>query len=127
MNAVSVRSNDERLVLALLHQNEGLSQMEIGNRTGLSVQTVSVIVRSLEKEGLVMKGESVKGRMDPPAIPLSLTPEGAYSVGISLGHCHTDAVIIDVVGQVKFYPHFHRPKRTNRPTNPYCSQWYGRP
>lgn len=103
MNAVSVRSYNERLVLSLLLQNKGLSRMEIGNRTGLSAQTVSVIVRSLEQEGLVIKGEAVKGRMGPPTIPLSLNPEGAYSVGISLGHRHTDVVMIDFVGQAKFY------------------------
>lgn len=103
MNAVSVRSYNERLVLSLLLQNKGLSRMEIGNRTGLSAQTVSVIVRSLEQEGLVIKGQAVKGRMGPPTTPLSLNPEGAYSVGISLGHRHTDVVMIDFVGQVKFY------------------------
>ncbi|MEO1659185.1 MAG: ROK family transcriptional regulator [Pseudomonadota bacterium] len=102
LNAVSVRSYNERLVLSLLLQNKGLSRMEIGNRTGLSAQTVSVIVRSLEQEGLVAKGEAVRGRMGPPTIPLSLNPEGAFSVGISLGHRHTDVVMIDFVGEVKF-------------------------
>jgi len=116
MNAVSVRSYNERLVLSLLLQNNGLSRMEIGNRTGLSAQTVSVIVRSLEQEGLVIKGEAVKGRMGPPTIPLSLNPEGAYSVGISLGHRHTDVVMIDFVGQVKFYTSLPLPDETD-PTN----------
>lgn len=116
MNAVSVRSYNERLVLSLLLQNKGLSRMEIGNRTGLSAQTVSVIVRSLEQEGLVIKGEAVKGRMGPPTIPLSLNPEGAYSVGISLGHRHTDVVMIDFVGQVKFYTSLPLPEESD-PTN----------
>lgn len=116
MNAVSVRSYNERLVLSLLLQNKGLSRMEIGNRTGLSAQTVSVIVRSLEQEGLVIKGEAVKGRMGPPTIPLSLNPEGAYSVGISLGHRHTDVVMIDFVGQVKFYTSLPLPDDSD-PTN----------
>ncbi|WP_340243496.1 ROK family transcriptional regulator [Roseobacter sp. HKCCA2468] len=110
MNAVSVRSYNERLVLSLLLQNQGLSRMEIGNRTGLSAQTVSVIVRSLEQEGLVTKGEAVKGRMGPPTIPLSLNPEGAYSVGISLGHRHTDVVMIDFIGQPKFYTSLPLPR-----------------
>lgn len=116
MNAVSVRSYNERLVLSLLLQDKGLSRMEIGNRTGLSAQTVSVIVRSLEQEGLVSRGEAVKGRMGPPTIPLSLNPEGAYSVGISLGHRHTDVVLIDFVGQVKFYTSLPLP-RDERPSN----------
>lgn len=116
MNAVSVRSYNERLVLSLLLQNKGLSRMDIGNRTGLSAQTVSVIVRSLEQEGLVSRGEAVKGRMGPPTIPLSLNPEGAYSVGISLGHKHTDVVLIDFVGQVKFYTSLPLPS-DETPTN----------
>lgn len=116
MNAVSVRSYNERLVLSLLLQNKGLSRMEIGNRTGLSAQTVSVIVRSLEQEGLVVKGEAVKGRMGPPTVPLSLNPEGAYSVGISLGHRHTDVVMIDFVGQVKYYTSLPLPDEIE-PTN----------
>ncbi len=113
MNAVSVRSYNERLVLSLLLQNKGLSRMEIGNRTGLSAQTVSVIVRSLEQEGLVAKGEAVKGRMGPPTIPLSLNPEGAYSVGISLGHRFTDVVMIDFVGQVKFHTSLPLPEEAD--------------
>lgn len=103
MNAVSIRSYNERLVLSLLLQNEGLSRMEIGKRTGLSAQTVSVLVRSMEQEGLVSKGEAQKGRIGPPTIPLALNPIGAYSVGISIGHLKTDIVLIDFVGKVRFH------------------------
>ncbi|MER9370240.1 replication/maintenance protein RepL, partial [Mesorhizobium sp. M0518] len=81
LNALSVRSYNERLVLSLLLQNEGISRMEIGEKTGLSAQTASVIVRSLEQEGLVSQGEAQRGRVGPPTIPLSLNPEGAYAVG----------------------------------------------
>lgn len=102
MNSVSVRSFNERLMLSLLLQNDGLSRMEIGQRTGLSAQTVSVLVRSLEQEGLVIQGEAKKGRIGPPTIPLSLNATGAYSVGISIGHLKTHVVLIDFVGRVKF-------------------------
>lgn len=111
MNAVSVRSYNERLVLSLLLQSTGLSRMEIGTRTGLSAQTVSVIVRSLEQEGLVTKGKAVKGRMGPPTVPLSLNPAGAYSVGISFGHKHTEVVMIDFVGQPRFQTTVPLPER----------------
>lgn len=102
MNAVSIRSYNERLMLSLLLQNDGLSRMEIGQKTGLSAQTVSVLVRSLEREGLVSQGEAKKGRIGPPTIPLSLNPTGAYSVGISIGHLKTHVVLIDFIGRVKF-------------------------
>ncbi len=57
LNAVSVRSYNERLVLSLLLQNSSTTRLEIGEQTGLSAQTVSVLVRSLEQEGLVAKGK----------------------------------------------------------------------
>jgi biotin operon repressor len=97
------------LVLSLLLQNEGTSRMEIGEKTGLSAQTISVIVRSLEQEGLIARGEAQRGRVGPPAIPLSLNPEGACSVGISLGSKFIDVVLIDFVGSLRHRASFPLP------------------
>ena len=58
LNAVSVRGYNERLVLSLLLQNKDITRLQIGEQTGLSAQTVSVIIRSLEQEGLIAKGEA---------------------------------------------------------------------
>lgn len=103
LNAPTVRSYNERLVLSLLLQNTGISRLEIGEKTGLSAQTVSVIVRSLEQEGLVSKGEAQRGRVGPPTIPLSLNPTGAFSVGVSFGERAVNVVLIDFVGQVQYH------------------------
>ncbi len=103
MNALSVRSYNERLVLSLLLQNEGISRMDVGQRTGLSAQTVSVIVRSLEQEGLVALGDVMRGRVGPPTVRLALNPEGAFAVGIGLGYRLVEVVLIDFVGTVRFY------------------------
>jgi Winged helix-turn-helix DNA-binding/ROK family len=100
LNAVSVRSYNERLVLSMLLQHGSTTRFDIGEKTGLSAQTVSVIVRSLEQEGLVTRGEAQRGRMGPPTIPMGLNPEGAYSIGISIGFRTTDVVLIDFVGGV---------------------------
>jgi len=112
MNATSVRSYNERLVLSLLLQNEGISRMAIGKRTGLSAQTVSVLVRSLEQEGLVATGKAQKGRMGPPTIPLSLNPEGAFAVGIGVGHRHAEVVLVDFIGQVRFHRTLPNPEKS---------------
>lgn len=103
LNAPSVRSYNERLVLSLLLQSEGTTRLEIGQKTKLSAQTISVIVRSLEQESLVAKGEAQRGRMGPPTIPMILNPEGAFSVGVSFGTQGTDVVVIDFVGTVRFH------------------------
>jgi len=110
LNAVSVRSYNERLVLSLLLQNQSVTRLEIGERTGLSAQTVSVLVRSLEQEGLVAKGEAQKGRVGPPTVPISLNPEGAFSVGISVGNRQTDVVLIDFIGAVRFHATLPNPE-----------------
>ncbi|KQT52312.1 MULTISPECIES: ROK family transcriptional regulator [unclassified Aureimonas] len=103
LNAPSVRSYNERLVLSLLLQNESTTRLEIGQKTGLSAQTISVIVRSLEQESLVAKGEAQRGRMGPPTIPMILNPEGAFSVGVSFGTRGADVVVIDFVGNIRFH------------------------
>lgn len=110
LNAISVRSYNERLVLSLLLQDTTTTRLEIGERTGLSAQTVSVLVRSLEQEGLVAKGEAQKGRVGPPTVPIALNPEGAFSIGISVGNRHTDVVLIDFVGAVRFHATLPNPE-----------------
>lgn len=113
LNSVSVRGYNERLVLSLLLQRDATTRLEIGERTGLSAQTISVLVRSLEQEGLVAKGVAQKGRVGPPTVPIALNPEGAFSVGVSVGHMRTDVVLIDFIGAVRFsatLPHPERPQ-----------------
>lgn len=112
LNSVSVRSYNERLVLSLLLQSKSTTRLEIGERTGLSAQTVSVLVRSLEREGLVALGTALKSRVGPPTVPIELNPEGAYSVGVSVGNHQTDVVLIDFVGAVRFHRTFPNPAIT---------------
>ena len=112
LNSVSVRSYNERLVLSLLLQRKSTTRLEIGERTGLSAQTVSVLVRSLEHEGLVALGTAQKSRVGPPTVPIELNPEGAYSVGLSVGNRQTDVVLIDFVGAVRFHRTFANPAIT---------------
>jgi predicted DNA-binding transcriptional regulator len=118
LNAVSVRSYNERLVLSLLLQSKDITRVEIGERTGLSAQTVSVIVRSLEQEGLISKGEAQRGRVGPPTVPVSLNPGGAYSVGISIGQRGIDVVLVDFVGAVRFHKVLPVPAPTQDSNHP---------
>lgn len=118
LNATSVRSYNERLLLSLLLQNDGITRLEIGESTGLSAQTVSVLVRSLEQEGLVMKGKAQKGRVGPPTTPVALNPEGAYSVGISIGSRRSHIVLIDFVGAVRFHATLPNPEPNSKSNHP---------
>ena len=54
-NQTGVRLYNERLVLSLIRRHASLAKAEIARLTGLSAQTISVIMRQLEGDGLVLK------------------------------------------------------------------------
>ncbi len=52
-NQTRVRAYNERLVMSLVRRHGELSKADIARRSGLSAQTVSVIMRALESDGLL--------------------------------------------------------------------------
>ena len=76
-NQSGMRAYNERLVLSLVRQFNQLAKSQITQMTGLSAQTVSVIMRALEADGLLQKGDPVRGKVGQPSVPMSLRREGA--------------------------------------------------
>ena len=72
---VGTRLYNERLALSLIRQYGQLPKAEIARLTGLSAQTVSVIVRQLERDKLVIKGEKQRGKVGQPLVPFRLNPD----------------------------------------------------
>ena len=66
--------------------------------TGLSAQTVSVIMRELEEEGLLLRQEPMRGKIGQPSIPMALNPDGAYFLGLKIGRRSAELVLIDFLG-----------------------------
>lgn len=97
-NQSGMRDLNERLVLSLVRQHGGLAKTDIARLTQLSAQTVSVIVRALETDGLLKRNEPVRGKIGQPSVPMSLDPEGAYFVGLKIGRRSADLVLIDFLG-----------------------------
>jgi predicted NBD/HSP70 family sugar kinase/predicted DNA-binding transcriptional regulator len=93
-----VRIYNERLVLSLVRTHGNLPKAEIARQTGLSPQTVSVIVRQLEKEGFLVKGEVQKGKVGQPLQPFSLSPEGTFAIGLKVGRRSGDLVLVGLDG-----------------------------
>lgn len=104
-NQVRVRAHNERLVLSLVRYNSGLSKADLARRTGLSAQTVSVIMRALEKDGLLLRGAPVRGRVGQPSTPMYLNPEAVYSFGVKIGRRSADLVLMDFVGTIQLTLH----------------------
>ncbi|WP_261195986.1 ROK family transcriptional regulator [Pseudoruegeria sp. SHC-113] len=97
-NAARVREHNERLVLSLIRRHETLSRAEVARLSGLSAQTVTVIMRALEEEGLLLRGAPVKGKVGQPSIPMRLNPDGAFSIGLKVGRRSADLVLVDFLG-----------------------------
>ncbi|GAA3058829.1 ROK family transcriptional regulator [Rhizobium viscosum] len=104
-NQIRVRAYNERLVLSLVRLYGALSKADIARRSGLSAQTVSVIMRVLEKEGLLSRGEPVRGRVGQPSIPMRLNPDAVYSFGVKIGRRSADLVLMDFVGRIRLQLH----------------------
>ncbi len=97
-NQQRARAYNERLVLSLVRRHGGLSKAAIAKRSGLSAQAVSVIIKSLEKDKLLVRGEPVRGKVGQPSIPLSLNPDGVYLIGLKIGRRSAHVVLLDFVG-----------------------------
>ncbi len=100
-NQASLRAYNERLVLALVRRHGGLAKADIARSTGLSAQTVSVIMRGLEQDGLLVRGAPVKGRVGQPSVPMHLAPDGAFSIGLKIGRRSADLVLMNFVGDIR--------------------------
>ena len=104
-NQVRVRAYNERLVLSLVRQNPGCSKADIARMTGLSAQTVSVIMRSLESDELLMRGEPIRGRVGQPSVPMFINPDAAFSFGVKIGRRSADIVLMDFAGKIRKQRH----------------------
>ncbi len=104
-NQSGMREHNERLVLSLVREHGSLAKSDIARATKLSAQTVSVIMRALEAEGLLLREEPVRGRIGQPSIPMSLNPEGAFFIGLKIGRRSSELVLIDFAGTVRSMVH----------------------
>ena len=96
-----VRDHNERLLLSLIRRHGGLPASDLARRAGLSPPTVSTILRRLETDGLVRRGDPVRGKVGKPSTPMLLDPEGAFAFGLKIGRRSAELVLIDLVGAVR--------------------------
>src|SRR3984957_8081810 len=96
---VGLRLYNERLILSLVRRHRQLSKVEVARLTGLSVQTASAIMNRLQLHGLLRREAPQRGRVGQPTVPLSLDPEGAFSLGLKIGRRSCELVLVDFDGK----------------------------
>ncbi len=106
------RPYNRRIVLESIRLHGPIARGEIARRVGLTVQTVSTIVRELEEQGYILSvREEPKGRGLPPTT-LRINPEGGYAVGIHITPLGINAALINLSGDVIESMHREAPNAT---------------
>ena len=105
VNQSGVRDHNERLLLSMLQRQGAMPGSDIARRTGLSAPTVSTILRKLEKDGFLNRGEPVRGKVGKPSIPMNLNADGVLSFGVKIGRRGVDLLLSDFNGNVRLQEH----------------------
>ena len=103
-NLPKVGSYNQNVVLDAIRSSGATSRVELAERTGLTAQTISVIVRRLLTDGLVREdgarpssGPSGGGK---PRTTLRVEPTAGYAVGVHFDPGEIAAVLVDLAGSV---------------------------
>nr|WP_142218813.1 ROK family transcriptional regulator [Streptomyces puniciscabiei] len=101
-NLLAVRSHNTALVLGLLRDAgaEGISRLELAERTGLTPQAVSKITARLRADGFVAEAGRRASTGGKPRTVLRLVPEAGHAVGVHLDRDELRAVLVDLDGAV---------------------------
>ena len=95
-----LRRANERAVLSIIGFNPGVSNADISRLSGLAPQTVSAILVDIERLGLIVRGEVLRGRRGQPATPIFLKPDGALAIGVNIGWQHVTVLLLNMHAQV---------------------------
>ncbi|MEU3615978.1 ROK family transcriptional regulator [Streptomyces sp. NPDC006872] len=102
MNLLALRSHNTALVLDLLRSAgpDGISRLELAERTRLTPQAVSKITARLRDEGLAAEAGRRASTGGKPRTVLRLVPEAGHAVGVHLDRDELRVVLADLDGRV---------------------------
>lgn len=94
------RPYNRRIVLETIRLEAPIARGDIARQVGLTVQTVSTIIRELELQGFVMGvREAPKGR-GLPRTNLTLNPEGGFAIGLHATPIGVSAALVNLAGKI---------------------------
>ncbi|MFE7232819.1 ROK family protein [Streptomyces sp. NPDC057596] len=101
-NLLALRSHNTALVLDLLRGAgaEGISRLELAERTGLTPQAVSKITARLRQRGLAAEAGRRASTGGKPRTVLRLVPEAGHAVGVHVDRDELRVVVVDLNGTV---------------------------
>ncbi|MEU1806304.1 ROK family transcriptional regulator [Streptomyces sp. NPDC019937] len=99
-NLSALRSHNAALVLRLLRDagEDGVSRLELADRTGLTPQAVSKITARLRAEGLAAEAGRRASTGGKPRTVLRLVTDARHAIGLHLDRDELTAVLVDLAG-----------------------------
>ncbi|SEG81484.1 ROK family transcriptional regulator [Bosea lathyri] len=94
------RQQSIRLVIERLLRDGSVSRAEIARGTGLSKQTISEVMRDLERDGWVREDGQIQGTVGRSAVTYALRPDAAFVLGIDLGGTKLHVALADLQGRI---------------------------
>ncbi|NBE93474.1 ROK family transcriptional regulator [Nonomuraea sp. KC401] len=98
-NLPKVGSYNRAVVLEAIQASDGISRVQIAARTRLTAQTVSVIVRRLLEEGLVIEDGSAPSNGGKPRTILRVDAGAGYAIGVHFDPGEISCVLADLAGR----------------------------
>lgn len=92
---------NERKILNTIRQHGILPRHKIVEHVDVTAQAIGQITRKLDQYHLLIHHKAVKVGLGQPPKPISINPDGAFSMGIKIGRRRTDVLLVDLLGHVR--------------------------
>src|SRR5215831_5454722 len=92
-----LRRDTRSALLWSLYFSQPRSRQELSQATGLSLASVSNVVRELLDEGIVIEAGSVDSDGGRPRVLLAMNPEYGYVIGVDVGETRVRVELFDLV------------------------------
>ncbi|GAA0651837.1 ROK family transcriptional regulator [Kutzneria viridogrisea] len=106
-NLPRVGGFNRAVVLDTIRSLGEVSRVELAERTGLTPQTVSNIVRRLIGEGLVAEAGTARSTGGKPRVLLRVVPSAYYAAGVHIDPERLTGVVLDLAGGVVARSQWH--------------------
>ncbi|MDX5985217.1 ROK family transcriptional regulator [Sphingomonas echinoides] len=94
-------TDNERVVMALLHRTGTASRADLARATGLTAQSITRLVDPLIERGLLVEGTPQIAGRGKPSAKLRLVADAAFAVGVSVMTDAVSLVLMDLTGAIR--------------------------
>jgi predicted NBD/HSP70 family sugar kinase len=94
------RPYNRRIVLETIRLQGPIARGEIAKRVGLTVQTVSTIIRELEEQGFLLGAREMRKTRGHPPTTLTINPDGGHAIGVHVTPRGVDVALINLSGEI---------------------------